>query len=71
MRYIRWIWTNMAGIRWNTAIRIITGITQVLLGLLMIWLSKQFIDITIRVGTRARISTPWPMLPPHFCPNSS
>ena len=52
MRYIRWIWTNMAGIRWNTAIRIITGITQVLLGLLMIWLSKQFIDITIRVGTR-------------------
>ena len=53
MRYIRWIWTNMAGIRWNTAIRIITGITQVLLGLLMIWLSKQFIDITIRVGCSA------------------
>jgi len=42
----------MAGIRWNTTIRIVVGITQVLLGLLMIWLSKQFIDVTIRVGTR-------------------
>ena len=42
----------MSGIRWNTTIRIVTGITQVLLGLLMIWLSKQFIDVTIRVGTR-------------------
>lgn len=41
----------MAGIRWNTAVRIVAGITQVLLGLLMIWLSKQFIDVTIRVGT--------------------
>ena len=51
MKYILWIWQNMAGIRWNTAARIITGITQVLLGLLMIWLSKQFIDVTIRVGT--------------------
>jgi ABC-type multidrug transport system fused ATPase/permease subunit len=42
----------MSGIRWNTTIRIVTGITQVLLGLLMIWLSIQFIDVTIRVGTR-------------------
>jgi ABC-type multidrug transport system fused ATPase/permease subunit len=40
----------MAGIRWNTTVRIIAGITQVLLGLLMIWLSKQFIDVTIRTG---------------------
>ena len=41
----------MAGIRGNTLLRIIAGITQVTLGLLMIWLSKQFIDITIRTGT--------------------
>ena len=41
----------MAGIRWNTLVRVVTGITQVMLGLLMIWLSKQFIDVTIRVGT--------------------
>lgn len=50
MKYIVWIWRNMAGIRWNTTVRIIAGITQVLLGLLMIWLSKQFIDVTIRTG---------------------
>ena len=41
----------MAGIRWNTLVRVVTGITQVMLGLLMIWLSKQCIDVTIRVGS--------------------
>lgn len=41
----------MAGIRWNTLVRIVAGITQVMLGLIMIWLSKQFIDVTIRTGT--------------------
>ena len=51
MKYIRWIWLNTAGIRLNTAFRIVAGIAQVLLGLLMIWLSKQFIDVTIRTGT--------------------
>lgn len=51
MKYILWIWRNMAGIRWNTLVRVVTGITQVLLGLFMIWLSKQFIDVTIRTGT--------------------
>ena len=45
----------MAGIRWNTAVRIAIGISQVLLGLLMVWLSKYFIDITIRTGTRGDI----------------
>ena len=52
MKYIRWIWLNTAGIRLNTAFRIVAGIAQVLLGLLMIWLSKQFIDVTIRTGNR-------------------
>ncbi|MBR1548904.1 MAG: ABC transporter ATP-binding protein [Prevotella sp.] len=51
MRYICWIVRNMAGIRLNTLVRISAGILQVLLGLLMIWLSKQFIDVTIRTGT--------------------
>ena len=41
----------MAGIRWNTLVRVIVGITQVMLGLVMIWFSKQFIDVTIRKGT--------------------
>ena len=45
MKYILWIGRNMAGIRWNTLVRIVVGITQVMLGLLMIWFSKQFIDV--------------------------
>ena len=51
MKYVVWIWRNMAGIRLNTLVRVVVGIIQVLLGLLMIWLSKQFIDVTIRTGS--------------------
>ncbi len=52
MKYVRWIWEGMRGIRWNTLIRVVAGITQVGLGLLMVWLSRRFIDVTIRTGTR-------------------
>ena len=31
--------------------RIVVGVVQVALGLLMVWLSKRFIDETIRTGT--------------------
>jgi len=41
----------MLGIRWNSAMRIIIGIGQVGLGLLMVWLSRLFIDKTIRTGS--------------------
>ena len=51
MRYLAWLWRNSMGIRWNTVVRIVTGIGQVVLGLLMVWLSKRFIDETIRSGT--------------------
>lgn len=51
MKYVLWIVRNMAGIRWNTLVRVVVGITQVVLGLVMIWFSKQFIDVTIRTGT--------------------
>ena len=51
MRYISWLWRNSMGIRWNTAVRIVTGIGQVVLGLLMVWLSRRFIDETIRTGS--------------------
>ena len=40
----------MAGIRANTLVRVVAGIAQVVLGLFMVWLSKQFIDVTIRQG---------------------
>ncbi len=51
MRYIAWLWQNAKGIRWNTAVRIVIGIGQVSLGLMMVWLSRRFIDETIRTGT--------------------
>ena len=51
MKYSGWIWRNTQGIRWNTAIRILTGTAQVALGLLMVWLSRRFIDETIRTGS--------------------
>ncbi|MBE6270983.1 MAG: ABC transporter ATP-binding protein [Prevotella ruminicola] len=51
MNYVWWLWNNSRGIRWNPAVRIVTGIGQVVLGLLMVWLSKRFIDETIRMGT--------------------
>ena len=51
MNYVLWILRNMAGIRWNTLVRVVVGITQVMLGLVMIWFSKQFIDVTIRTGS--------------------
>ena len=41
----------MQGIRWNTLVRIVVGITQVGLGLLMVLLSRRFIDVTIRTGS--------------------
>ena len=51
MNYINWLWRNSRGIRWNSAVRIVAGIGQVWLGLLMVWLSKRFIDETIRTGS--------------------
>ncbi|MBQ8989435.1 MAG: ABC transporter ATP-binding protein [Prevotella sp.] len=51
MKYIYWLWNNSRGIRWNTVLRVMLGIGQVGLGLLMVWLSKHFIDETIRTGS--------------------
>ena len=51
MKYVVWLWRNSRGIRWNSAARIVVGIGQVVLGLLMVWLSRRFIDETIRTGT--------------------
>jgi ABC-type multidrug transport system fused ATPase/permease subunit len=51
MKYSNWIWRNTQGIRLNTAVRIVTGTAQVALGLLMVWLSRRFIDETIHTGS--------------------
>ena len=51
MNYLSWFWRNSRGIRWNSFVRIVVGIVQVVLGLTMVWLSKRFIDETIRTGS--------------------
>lgn len=51
MNYIAWLWRGTRRFRVNIAIRILLGTGRVALGLLTIWLSKRFIDETIRTGT--------------------
>lgn len=50
-RYIAWLWKNTSGIRLNMLVRIAAGLGRVGLGLLMVWLCKYFIDVTIHTGT--------------------
>ena len=57
MNYSSWIWRNTQGIRLNTAVRIVAGTAQVALGLMMVWLSRRFIDETIRTGTTRDVIT--------------
>ena len=55
MRYVVWLWHNSLGIRWNAAVRIVVGVGRVWLGLMMVWLSRRFIDETIRTGSTEEI----------------
>lgn len=48
MKYVGWLWRNTCGARFNIALRILLGCAQVALSLLMVCLSKRFIDVTIR-----------------------
>ena len=52
MKYAGWIVHNTRSILWNTIVRVVTGTAQVALGLFMVWLSRRFIDETIRTGTQ-------------------
>jgi ABC-type multidrug transport system fused ATPase/permease subunit len=51
LKYFIWIIQNTKGIRINSLIRIVIGIARVSCGLLTVWLSKYFIDVTIRTGS--------------------
>ena len=51
MKYIVWLWHNSRGIRLNSVVCVVAGIGQVTFGLLMVWLSRKFIDVTIRTGS--------------------
>lgn len=50
-RYLLWTWHHAKGIRLNSLMRIIVGVVRVVLGLLMVWLCKRFIDVSIRSGS--------------------
>lgn len=50
-KYLDWLWQNTRGIRLNMLVRIVAGVGRVAFGLLMVWLCKRFIDVTIRTGT--------------------
>ena len=52
MKYVAWLWRGTKGFRVNIVIRILAGAARVVCGLLMIWLSKRFIDETILTGTQ-------------------
>ena len=52
MNYIAWLWRGTKGFRVNIVTRVVAGIARVACGLLMIWLSKRFIDETIRTGSQ-------------------
>ena len=55
MKYLSWLWKNTDGFRFNIAVRIVFGVGRISLGLLMVWLSKRFIDETIRTGSDSDI----------------
>ena len=50
-KYLFWTWHHAKGIQLNSLIRIFVGIVRVALGLLMVWLCKRFIDVSIRSGS--------------------
>ena len=56
MNYLLWLWRNSRGVRLNMALRVAVGIVQVSLGLVMVWLSKRFIDETIVSGSEQDVA---------------
>lgn len=59
LKYIRWIWNNTIGIRLNMLGRTLAGLAIVAIDLSLVWLCKEFIDVTIRIGTNSDV---WSMV---------
>lgn len=55
MKYLACFWQGTAKIRCNMLVRVILGVARVALGLLVVWLSKYFIDDVIRSGSDADV----------------
>ncbi len=45
--YVKWFWQQSVGFRNRILFRIATGLLQVGLGLLLVWLSRRFIDVAV------------------------
>lgn len=54
-RYLRWLWLNTRGVRCNMVARIVAGVAQAAMALLMVWLCRYFIDTAIGSGDRRLI----------------
>ena len=50
MKYAVWFWQQMHSIKTKILIRIMAGLAQVGLGLLLVWLCRRFIDVVIWRG---------------------
>ncbi|MCH5311488.1 MAG: ABC transporter ATP-binding protein [Prevotella sp.] len=57
MKYLLWLWRNMAGMRGKMSLRIAVGIGQVALALTMVWLCRYFIDTAIHTVSTTDIVT--------------
>lgn len=55
LKYVRWILGNTAGIRLNMSMQVVLGLLNVACSLLMVWLSKMFIDETIHTDDEIEI----------------
>ena len=51
MKYARWFIANSRGLRLNITVRILAGLTQTVLALGVVWLSKRLIDDVAMTGT--------------------
>ena len=51
MKYARWFIANTRGIRVNIVVRILAGLVQTALALMVVWLSKRLIDDVAMSGT--------------------
>ena len=51
MRYLRWFLANSKGIRLSISVRIVAGLLQTVLSLLVVWMSKRLIDDVALTGT--------------------
>lgn len=56
MRYLRWFLANSKGIRLSISVRIMAGLLQTVLALLVVWMSKRLIDDVALTGTTGEMA---------------